>query len=186
MARPALFSGVKPVAAALLALLLAAAPAAAQQPLEQAVKAAFLPKFARYIVWPAAARPGAGAALQLCLIGPDPFGPLIDKAVAGQQIDQNPIQVRRVGPGGSTSGCHIAFVRGATDAATRRILDALAGTSVLTVTDARDGAARGMIHFAVNNGRVSFHVDDAAAARSRLGISSRLLALALSVKQRPS
>jgi hypothetical protein len=171
-------------ACAILAPTLGAA--ATQQSLEQKVKAAFLPKFARYIVWPSAARPPAGAPLTLCIVGPDPFGRLIDEAVAGQQVDQNPIEVRRVGAGGSTAGCHMAFVHGATDAATRRILDAFAGTPVLTVTDARDGDARGMIHFALSNGRVGFHVDDAAAARSRLSISSRLLGIALSVRQRGS
>lgn len=183
MAIRALLAGARMLAAG-LAWMLMAQPAAAQQSLEQKVKAAFLPKFARYVVWPGTARPAPGAPLTLCLIGPDPFGPLIDQAVGGQPVDDNPIQVRRVRAGGSTAGCHMAFVRGATDAATRRILDAFAGLPVLTVTDARDGNARGMIHFAVANGRVGFHVDNAAAARSRLAISSRLLGIALSVRQR--
>lgn len=183
MGRRALLAGTGLLVAALLALL--PAPAAAQQSLEQKVKAAFLPKFARYVVWPSAARPGSGEPLALCLVGPDPFGPLIDQAVGGEVIDGHPIQVRRVGASGSTAGCHMAFVRGATDLATRRILDAFAGSPVLTVTDARDGNARGMIHFAVANGRVGFHVDDAAAARSRLAISSRLLGIALSVRRGP-
>jgi hypothetical protein len=41
-----------------------------------------------------------------------------------------------------------------------------------------------MIHFVVAQGRVRFHIDEAAAVRSGLTINSRLLALALSVRQR--
>ena len=41
----------------LAALLMAAHAPAAAQPTENSVKAAFLPKFARYVEWPARARP---------------------------------------------------------------------------------------------------------------------------------
>ena len=58
------------------------------------------------------------------------------------------------------------------------------GKPVLTVTDARSSVRRGMIHFVVVQGRVRFHIDEAAAVRSGLTINSRLLALALSVRQR--
>jgi hypothetical protein len=59
------------------------------------------------------------------------------------------------------------------------------GTSVLTVTDAaRTPNARGIIHFVVQNDRVRFHIDERAAARNGLSISSKLLSLALSVRHR--
>lgn len=155
------------------------APAAAQS-LEQAVKAAFLPKFARYVTWPPPARPATGEPLTLCVIGVDPFGGALDKAVAGQRIEQTPMAVRRIVGVDAAAGCHVAFVRGASAQA----IAALGSRSVLTVTDSRYGGARGVIHFAMRDGRVSFHVDDALAARSRLDISSRLLSVALSVRQR--
>ena len=41
---------------------------------------------------------------------------------------------------------------------------------------------RGMIHFAISDDRVRFHIDLQAASRSGLSISSRLLNLALSVR----
>jgi YfiR/HmsC-like len=43
-----------------------------------------------------------------------------------------------------------------------------------------------MIHFTVAGGRVRFFIDEAAAAERGLSISSRLLALALGVRQRRS
>ena len=43
-----------------------------------------------------------------------------------------------------------------------------------------------MIHFTISGGRVRFFIDEAAAAQRGLVISSRLLALALGVRQRRS
>lgn len=168
------------------ALLLGSVSPASAQPTETSVKAAFLPKFARYVDWPPQARPGAGEPITLCVIGSDPFGGLLDSAVAGQRVEQNPVAVRRIASAQAADGCHVAYVRGGSAGETARLLAALRGLPVLTVTDARNGGTRGMIHFAVAGGRVSFHVDEAAAARSKLAISSRLLAVALSVKQRRS
>ena len=67
---------------------------------------------------------------------------------------------------------------------TTRMLLVLRGRSILTVTDARVGPERGMIHFAVVAGRVRFFIDDAEAAGHGLSISSRLLALAVGVRER--
>jgi hypothetical protein len=80
------------------------------------------------------------------------------------------------------NGCHIAFVSGATDAATAQMVEGLKRHPILTVTDAHGGRARGMIHFAVVGGRVRFSIDQGSAGARGLTISSRLLALAVEVK----
>ena len=164
--------------AAVAAVLLACAPAAAQ-PSETAVKAAFLTKFAAYVGWP---HPVQAGALSLCIVGSDPFGGLLDAAARGQQVDGRPIAVRRMPGTDGTDGCHIAFVQGPNAGKTAEMLQALRGRPILTVTDARAGAARGMIFFVVDGGRVRFHIDQAAAQQSGLSLSSRLLAIALTVR----
>jgi hypothetical protein len=166
-----------------LALVLGAALAHAQ-PSETAVKAAFLPRFARYVTWPAPASPPAGAPFQLCIVGRDPFGPLLDQAAASEMIDGHPVAVRRTPFPERAAGCQLAFVEGATPQDTTRMLLALRNQSILTVTDARAGPERGMIHFAIIAGRVRFFIDDAEAAGRGLSISSRLLALAVAVRER--
>lgn len=167
-----------------LAGLALAAGAARAQPSEEAVKAAFLPRFARYVVWPAAALPEAGTAFQLCIVGRDPFGRMLDQAASGELIDGHSVVVRRVASADRTAGCHLAFVQGAEPGETARLLLALRRRPVLTVTDSRAGPQRGIIHFAVAGGRVRFFIDEAAAAERGLSISSRLLALAAGVRQR--
>jgi len=164
--------------AAAAAGLLACAPAAGQ-PSETAVKAAFLTKFAAYVGWPHAP---AGGALNLCIVGSDPFGGVIDDAARGQQVDGRAIAVRRMPGVDGTDGCHIAFVRGSSPGKTAEMLQALRGRPILTVTDARGGPARGMIFFVIDGGRVRFHIDQSAAQQSGLSLSSRLLAIALTVR----
>lgn len=167
-----------------MALLLGPVPAGAQPPTEDAVKAAFLPRFARYVAWPATALPAAGAPFQLCIVGRDPFRGLVEQAAAAELIDGHSVAVRRLPSAGQAAGCHLAFVQGATPPDTARLLQALRAQPVLTVTDARAGQPRGIIHFTLVGGRVRFFIDEAAAAERGLSISSRLLALAAGVRQR--
>jgi hypothetical protein len=168
---------------ALLCAALAAGPAPAQ-PSEEQVKAAFLPRFARYVTWPGGSVPAASAPFQLCVLGHDPFRSLLDRAAAGELIDGHGVTVRRITSPAQSGGCHVAFVQGRAAPETGRMLLALRNRPILTVTDARAGRQRGMIHFTVVGGRVRFSIDDAAAAERGLTISSRLLALAASVRQR--
>ena len=168
-----------------LALLVGLAPARAQ-PTEEAVKAAFVPKFARYVQWPASAMPGPRQPLILCVVGRDPFGRLIDQAAGSEIVGGHAIAVRRLTSADGAAGCHLAFVQGATGADTTRYLLALRSQPTLTITDGRAGPQRGMIHFTVAGGRVRFFIDEAAAAERGLSISSRLLALAIGVRQRRS
>ena len=129
-------------------------------------------------------RPGPREPYQLCVIGHDGFGPLLDRAAQSEIIDGHAFAVRRLTGPQNSATCHLAFVRGANVQETARFLLAMRAQPTLTITDARAGAARGMVHFTVAGGRVRFFVDEAAAAERGLTISSRLLALALGVRQR--
>ena len=167
-----------------VAALAVAAPGRAQ-PTEDAVKAAFLPKFARYATWPASAQPDGIAPFVLCLVGGDPFGKVIDQAAASETVDGHPVTVRRLAGTDGAAGCHIAFVAASNEKHAGELMGALDRLPILTITDARSGATHAIIHFVLIRGRVRFTIDDAAAAARGIAINSRLLALAVSVKQRP-
>lgn len=159
------------------------APAWAATADEDMVKAAFLSKFARYVTWPPQARAVGGAPLVICTIGADPMGQLVQQVAGGQRIDDHPIVVRRTTAGAAASSCHVAFVQGSSPNATAAALTALAPYPVLTVTDQRAGAVRGMIHFTVAGNRVRFFINSGAATQRGLEVSSRLLSLAVEVTQ---
>ena len=169
---------------ALVACFVLSAGAALAQPADEAVRASFLPKFARYVAWPSARQLAAGAPFQLCVIGRDPFGRTLDAAAAAEQIDGHGVAVRRLPDERGAEACHLAFVQGRLPADTGRLLLALGDQPILTITDARAGPQRGMIHLTSVSGRMRFFINEAEAARRGLSISSRLLALAAGVTQR--
>lgn len=171
------------LAASLLVALMLTAPGPARaEPTDAAVKAAFLPRFGRYVEWPPQLRPARTGGMVLCLIGTDPFGSLVEQASQSQLVDGQRVIIRRADSPTRLAGCHIAFVRGTATVPTGQMLAALADKPVLTVTDAAFSGQRGIIHFQVVAGRVRFVIDNVAARRKGLVLSSRLLALATDVR----
>lgn len=172
------------VALILAALLSTPAPAPAQTS-EELVKATFLYRFVSFVTWPPASFSDPNAAIRLCVIGAPPFARTLAQAVEGQRVDNRTFEVRQLADLEEAPHCHVLYVAGErTDEALRE----LRGTPVLTITDGSLGGAhtRGVIHFAIVEDRVRFHIDDALAAQGGLTLSSRLLALAVSVRRRAS
>ncbi|MEI9965605.1 MAG: YfiR family protein [Caulobacteraceae bacterium] len=170
----------------LAALALAGAPAAARaNPLETAIKATFLYKFAAFVDWPDRAFPSPNSPVTICVVGKDPLGPTLDRAVNGQRLGARPITVRRVARLDAQSGCQILYAASPKDSADA--LKAAHGAPILTVTDAMpDGvdSSGGIIQFVVRENHVRFYIDEAQAQGSGLSINAKLLSLAVSVKGR--
>jgi hypothetical protein len=166
------------IVAAILVILIGA-PASAEVS-DVAVKAAFIPKFARYVTWPPSAPSRTNPQMVICVIGDDPFGTTLNQAAAGQEVDGRAFTVKRLASAAGASDCAIAFIDGAR---TGETLAALGRQPILTVTDSRSSSQRGVIHFAIIDGRVRFFIDNAQAQARGLTISSRLLALAVGVNQ---
>jgi hypothetical protein len=163
-------------------LLPASLSAGADDSIEYAVKAAYLTKFIPFIDWPdtaLASQPG----FTICVVGPDPFGAALDRAVAGQKIGDKPLGVRRMAALDSAASCPILFLGGTDEAAAAGALESLKDKPVVTVTDS-GLHAHGVISFVLADNHVRFDIDDQAAARSGVKISSKLLELAHAVKRR--
>ena len=154
--------------------------AAAEAPPDVAVEATYLYKFAPFVTWPdgAATRP-----FTICVVGDDPFGAMLDRAVAGQALGTRVIQLMRVETIGSKSDCDIAYLGGSRTESVTEALRAVRGTPTLTVTD--EGDPSGVITFAVVEGHVRFRIDQVQAQENGLVLSSKLLSLALSVRAAP-
>ena len=162
-----------------LAAVLAALPGAAVAggPPDVAVEATYLYKFAPFVTWP---DPAATGPFTICVVGDDPFGPLLDRAIAGQSLGARPIQVTHIDTIGAHSTCDIAYLGGSRAESVAESLRAVRGAPILTVTDEDDPP--GIIAFAVADGHVRFKVDQVQAQQNGLVISSKLLSLALAVR----
>ena len=172
-----------PLTTALIAIIFGWAPAAnAGEPLELAVKATYLYKLAPFVDWRPGTFPDPAGPFTLCVIGDDPFGPVLDRAVMGQRVDNHPIVVRRLPTATPKSDCALAFVAGSKSQSVKDGLRQLIGTSVLTVTD--NQSSPGIVDFVNEDGRVRLRIDDEAAQTNGLEISSKLLKLATSVVPR--
>jgi len=164
----------------------AAAQAEERNPLEMAVKAAFLDKFQFYVAWPERAYASATSPFTLCVVGDEPFAALVERAASGQSVAAHPVVALFLRTAAAADHCQILFIAAGDAPAARQQLAAVAGQPVLTVTDgSRDAAATGMINFVIASNRVRFEIDAALAARCGLAISSKLLSLALSARPAP-
>lgn len=171
--------------AALAALLVpaAAAPATAEAELEYKVKAAFLFNFARFVVWPQEKFSAPDSPIDLCVLGNDPFGATLDETVRDKTVASHPLRVRRATQPEALRGCQIAYIASDHPARVAAALETLAGNGVLTVHEAPETLRNGVVRFLIEDRKVRFEINAAAAAREELQLSAKLLAVAYVVKE---
>jgi hypothetical protein len=158
------------------------APASGQVLPEYSVKAAYLTKFVPFIEWPDSVFASPASPVTICIVGDDPFGATLDKAAAVAAGGRK-LVVRRIPEADPNTGsdCQIVYVSDSQvgyDA-----VDALKDKPVITVTESTM-RARGIINFLTLDNHVRFDIDEAAAARNGVHISSKLLGLAHNVTQK--
>lgn len=165
---------------ALAALAPLATPARAQANLEYALKATFIYKLAAFVEWPPSAFASPAGALNLCVVGTNPFGKVLDQAVAGQRIGGHPITVRRLSTADKAPACQIIYVGLSSEPSAAQALRSVRGSPVLTVTDsAFEDGARGIVHFVIRDSRVRFEINAESAAQNGIALSSKLKSLAV-------
>lgn len=168
------------IVASCLTLLGAGAAFADDNALEYAVKAVDLYKFGDFVDWPASAFETSSSPVNLCIAGDDPFGSSIDALLSGRRIGDRPVVVRHLASVGRNSGCQILFIGGDNPQDISPILNAVAGTGVLTVTDTGDAGTSGsIIRFVIDDDHVRFVIDAQAATANKISVSSKLLSLAV-------
>ena len=170
-----------------LCVLLSACLAAQAQdaaPTEYQVKAAFLYNFGRYVEWPPRARPPTS--FTICVLGEDPFGPVLDELIKGKSIQGMKLATRRLEKVEDAGNCQILFISSSENGRLEHILAALHGRSVLTVGEAERFAHRGgMINFRLEGSKVRFEINLDAAEHEGLTVSSQLLKLATIIRESP-
>lgn len=157
-------------------------PSAHAQPqyASEAVKAAFLYRFAAYVQWPGPAM--SEPQFTIATLCGDEIADQLEQVVAGRPINGLPSQVRRLRRLSEADGAQILFVGRSCSRELSVSLSALATRPILIVTDAEDGLQDGAtINFISVDQHVRFEVSLLSAQRSGLKISSELLSVAARV-----
>lgn len=149
------------------------------QPTQTEVQAAYLYNFGKFVTWPASAN---APEMDICILGRDPFGVVLDRILAHEKIDGRALAVVRLANIQSAKSCSILFFADSEATHVEQDLSAIGGAPVLTVSELPGFASRGgMIQFVLDHDRVRFEVNLNAARKSGLTLSSQLLKVALEV-----
>jgi len=172
------------------AVILAMPPAitmAQEQPTEYQVKAAFLFNFVKFIEWPTESFRENGGRIRLCVLGEDRLGQELERIVAGKTVNGHTLEVVRVNQAERALHCQVLFVGRSQAGALRTIQAGCRGESLLTVGETPEFIRQGgAIRFLLMDNRVRFEINLEAAEQAGLKISSKLLALAQSVRGAPA
>ena len=166
-------------------LAVAADPDPRAGSLELQVKAAFLYNFAKFVEWPSDTRSaGSSGSLAFCVFGDEPLFTALTQSLVGKTINGRAlVAVQADGPQ-RAQRCDIAFIGIAEKKRMDEVLEAFAGTGVLSISDLDQFARHGgMIELTRKADKIRFAVNIDAVNRDGVRISSKLLQLAEVVHQ---
>ena len=163
---------------------LGTAPALAAQFSVDAVKAAYLFRFAQYVEWPA--EPAADSPFVIAVTGAEDVAVHLERLLYGMTVNGRRTEVRRVTRSQELDGVHILYVGARAFARSRPLRAAAIERPILVVTDDQNGLdGGGVINFIEVNRNLRFEISLNAADRSRLKINASLLSVAARVERRP-
>ncbi|MEP6645542.1 MAG: YfiR family protein [Saprospiraceae bacterium] len=146
---------------------------------EYKIKAVFLYNFTHFVEWPPQSFDSDYSSFVIGIIGGDPFGPLIDEAVAGERIKTHIIKVERYTDISEIGKCNILYINEQDPETIRNILSAVADKSILTVSDTPNFIRwGGLIRFYTENNKIHLEINNTSARRKHITISSKLLRVA--------
>jgi hypothetical protein len=160
----------------------AAAQSEAERALEQRVKAAFLYRYTEFVTWPDAAFARPDAPFVMVVAGPEAVADNLRTITAGRNVGGRPVEVRRVAPGETIPISQVVYIAGTDPGRTRDLIRG-APRHALVVTEAEGALDYGsVINFVLVQERVRFDISLESAEKRGLRLSSRLLAVARSVR----
>jgi hypothetical protein len=151
-----------------LAIILCSNLLFAADTVEYKIKAAYLYNFTKFITWPEF----QSETFNLCILGKDPFGSLIESIESREALGL-PIKLVRMRRYDASKKCHLLFLGSATRKDTRELI---ASSGILTVSEKQHFAKYGgMIGFVIKEGKVKLQINLAKLKESGLEISAKLL-----------
>lgn len=140
---------------------------------EYKVKAGYLYNFTKFITWPE----DKNETFNLCIVGEDPFGDLIDP-IEQRSASGRPIKLFRLNSLNKEQRCHILFISASIkdNLLLKGMLDIHEGDNTLTVGETTEFAIQnGMIGFINRDGKIKLQINLKILQQSGLKISAKLL-----------
>ena len=148
-----------------------------------AVKAAFLYRFASYVEWPA---DSPASPFVIAVAGDEDVAGQLETLVPRMLVNHQPVQLRRVVRTADLDGVHILYIGPDALGRSRTLRNAALERPILLVTDDVRGLDAGaVINFVEADRNVRFEISLISADRARLKIDSALLSVAAHVERRP-
>jgi len=173
------WTGCASVPVSLLLLAALALPGQAVEADEYQVKGEFLLSFARFVEWPSESQVGLKDEIRVCVLGNGEVSSILSEVLHGKSAGRRGVMVRRVEDLAGVAWCRIVFITKSTELEPELVVNSLGATSILTVGETAGFAANGgMVNFTNDRSKVRFEINQGAARRAGLKISSKLLRLA--------
>lgn len=146
---------------------------------EYEVKAAYLYNFVKFVQWPTEAFTSPEAPFVIGIYGEDPFNDILSKAFEGRTLCGRKWIIKHYVKPEEIDDCHLLFVSPVNKYELFYILNAIKKKPILTVGDKIDGFCEmgGIIDFTKQRAKYRFQINNGAAIRVGISISSKLLSL---------
>jgi len=145
---------------------------------EDQIKGAMMVNFIKFIQWPDHVIEQANGRIIIGIFGRDSFGQALEP-LEGRTIGDYRLSIRRFDSLNQVTQCQMLFVCASEIQRTRQILNAVEGLPILTIGEAEDFLrSGGIIRFYMDKKHVRFEINKAAAVKSDLKISAKLIEIA--------
>lgn len=150
---------------------------------EYQVKAQILVNMPSYTIWPEGTFEKTNSPVVIGILGKDPFGPFLAKAVEAGARRDRPLKLKPIGNDAEIKECHILFVASSERRRLKDLKQRWKGAPVLTVGEADDFLDNGgVIKFVLKENSVRFEISVESAKAAGLGLDANLLRVADAVR----
>lgn len=147
---------------------------------EYEIKAVFLERFTRFIEWPDhVGMDDPLTPFNICIIGKNPFGKILDRLYAERKIKHKPVKIRYVKSVREIGSCHLLFISSTMGNDLPKILSYTKDKPILTISDSKDFARKGVhINLYSDAQGTRFVINESSVRSSGLKMSYLLLKVA--------
>ena len=151
-----------------------------QQYTEYDLKSAYVFNFSKFITWPTSAFESTESDFKIVVFGSSPITSVLYKALKGRKIMGRNISIKVIYSIEDLEDAHILFVSKGMQKELKQVISKYENKATLVIGDVIEGFCQsgGIINFTEKSSKYRFEINNQAAQKTGLKISSKLLSLA--------